>query len=129
MGSRPEYAKKVLIWLQPLQGRPHYIELRWDPERGPKKRWSGGYKVWVGGEFIEVVRYDDDPAHEGTLHRHGPSLEGQLDTLGGITSWFPGVPINRRGACILKDVRDHMMEWSRSLPQIDPLQLLPKGNV
>jgi len=80
VSPRPTYEKIVQVKLPAINGlRPHFVELRFQPANPPIQRLSAGYKVWVGDEFRELVRYDDDPIHDKVLHRHKASPDGPVD--------------------------------------------------
>jgi hypothetical protein len=96
-------------------GRQHYVELRMDPRTPPVERWSAGYKIWVGGEFLELARYDDDPAHDRMLHRHPATPTGPSDD---IDRWFGNVPRVKHGRAILDDIKANYKKWLELVPDI-----------
>jgi hypothetical protein len=89
------------------------------PLHGPVQRVSAGYQVWSQGEFREFARYDDDPVHDGVLHRHRFTVNGP----GEIDAMFPGVTLQSRGKRIVEDIRAHASAWAALLPIDDPAEL------
>lgn len=109
MSSRKEYARIREVELPPSSsGRPHYAELRFNPDHGPIEEFCVGYKVWYGGEYVEIVRYDSD--HD-MFHRHSAGYPES----GGIEEWFD-VPMNQRGSFAVKDIKRNCEGWQSVLP-------------
>ncbi len=108
MSGRSQYEKNILIPLAPDRGgRSRRLVLRFARARVPRRRVSAGFQVLLGETWRELVRYDDDPTHDGVLHRHRFGVDGP----GQIDRWFEGVPFRLRGRTIRADVERNAHLW------------------
>ena len=112
MSQRKTYARERIVELGMAEnGRIHYAELRFNPLGGPINDCCVGYKVWYGGGYAEIVRYDSHPGED--FHRHDA---GYPDTGGQVES-FPGIEMNRRGTFAVNHIRENHLAWHEVLPE------------
>jgi hypothetical protein len=91
---------------------PHRVVERYNPGVGQKREVACFYEVLVDGEWVELCRYDS--CHDD-FHRHRAHWPKATTRPRGrkIDKWFKGVPVKKRIAMALDDVKENVRAWQR----------------